>query len=169
MSLRPDDTIFVPPAPKVYVTGEVRSAGAYAFSPGTTVMQAISLAGGFTEYASSGRIRITRKVDGKTRKVSVELDDLVRADDQRLTPAQCQQYQQDHRGGREHQLADQLLRLAVGGCAIVAGYLHPDTIWYVDPFELVKAIDNPLRDLDRIGPRLLRDGQRHRRRLTGVA
>ncbi len=39
-----------------YVTGEVEKPGSYAFHPGLTVDKAISIAGGFTERASKGKI-----------------------------------------------------------------------------------------------------------------
>src|SRR4029079_19708312 len=51
--LQPNDTVFIPQAPSIFVSGEVRSPGAYAFRPGLTVRQAISLAGGFTERSSN--------------------------------------------------------------------------------------------------------------------
>lgn len=79
--LRPNDTVFVPAAGKIFVSGEVRNPGAYPFSPGTTVRQAISLAGGFTDRASEGKIRIVRDVDGKTREIKVGLDDPVQPGD----------------------------------------------------------------------------------------
>jgi polysaccharide export outer membrane protein len=74
--LQPSDTIFVPQAPRVFVSGEVRNPGGYPFAAGTTVRQAISLAGGFTERASS-RIRIARAIEGKTKELKVKLDDAV--------------------------------------------------------------------------------------------
>jgi polysaccharide biosynthesis/export protein len=73
--LRPNDTVFVPLAPKVFVSGEVRNPGAYPFAPGTTVRQAISLAGGLTEDGSSGRIRVVRTLEGKSREVKIKIDD----------------------------------------------------------------------------------------------
>lgn len=76
-ALRPNDTVFVPQAPKVFVSGEVRSPGAFPFSPGTTVRQVISLAGGLTEDGSSGRIRVVRAVEGKIREVKIRLDEPV--------------------------------------------------------------------------------------------
>ena len=79
--LRPNDTVFIPQAPKVFVSGEVRNPGAYPFSPGTTVRQAISLAGGLTEDGSSGRIRVVRTVDGKSREVKIKLEDSVQPGD----------------------------------------------------------------------------------------
>jgi polysaccharide biosynthesis/export protein len=79
--LRPRDTIFVSEAAKVFVSGEVKSGGAFTFNPGMTVRQAISMAGGFTPEASSGRVRVVRAVDGKMREVKVKLDEPVQAGD----------------------------------------------------------------------------------------
>lgn len=79
--LRPNDTVFVPQAPRVYVSGEVNTPGAYAFSPGTSVRQILSLAGGITEDGSSGRIRVVRTVDGKAKESGIKMDDPVLAGD----------------------------------------------------------------------------------------
>jgi len=79
--LRPNDTVFVPLAPKVFVSGEVRNPGAYPFAPGTTVRQAISLAGGLTEDGSSGRIRVVRTVAGRSREVKIKLEDAIQPGD----------------------------------------------------------------------------------------
>lgn len=45
----------------VYVIGEVNAPGAFQISSPTTVVQALSLAGGFTPFAGKGRIRIIRQ------------------------------------------------------------------------------------------------------------
>ena len=79
--LRPNDTVFVPLAPKVFVSGEVRNPGAYPFAPGTTVRQAISLAGGLTEDGSSGRIRVVRTREGKSRELKIKIDDPIQPGD----------------------------------------------------------------------------------------
>jgi polysaccharide export outer membrane protein len=79
--LQPGDTVFIPQAPKVFVSGEVRNPGAYSYAPGMTVRQAISLAGGFTEHASSGRLRVVRQSDGKAREIKVKIDDVVKPGD----------------------------------------------------------------------------------------
>ncbi|HLA77503.1 MAG TPA: SLBB domain-containing protein [Vicinamibacteria bacterium] len=81
LALRPNDTVFVPQAPKVFVSGEVRNPGAYPFIPGTTVRQAVSLAGGFTPDGSQGRIRVVREVEGKTKEVKIKLDEPIQAGD----------------------------------------------------------------------------------------
>lgn len=44
-----------------YIGGEVRSPGGYPYTPGLTVKQAIVIAGGETEWASSSRYRIQRE------------------------------------------------------------------------------------------------------------
>src|SRR5205814_392169 len=48
-----------------YVLGEVRAPGGFAPPVGATVEQMILLAGGFTDRASQGNIRLAREVDGK--------------------------------------------------------------------------------------------------------
>ncbi len=82
LALRPNDTIFIPQAPKIFVSGEVRTPGAYAFSPGITVRQVLILAGGLTEDGSQGRIRVIRKGDdGKTRELKIKMDETILAGD----------------------------------------------------------------------------------------
>jgi protein involved in polysaccharide export with SLBB domain len=44
-----------------YIGGEVKRSGGYSFQPGLTVKQAITLAGGVTEWASSSKIEILRE------------------------------------------------------------------------------------------------------------
>jgi polysaccharide biosynthesis/export protein len=48
-----------------YILGEVRNPGEYAFRPGTTVVSAVAMAGGFTYRASKSRVSITRVVNGQ--------------------------------------------------------------------------------------------------------
>jgi polysaccharide export outer membrane protein len=73
--LKANDTVFVPQATRVFVTGEVRNPGAFAFSAGLTVRQAVSLAGGFTQDASTGSGRVVRQVAGKPKTLKLELDE----------------------------------------------------------------------------------------------
>jgi polysaccharide export outer membrane protein len=80
--LQPNDTIFVTQAGKIYVLGEVRNPGAYVFSPNLTVRQAISMAGGFTEDASTGKVRIIRDTERRpTDEIKVKLDVAVQPGD----------------------------------------------------------------------------------------
>jgi polysaccharide export outer membrane protein len=82
VALRDGDTIFVPKAETIYVFGQVRSPGAYPLkSHDTTVLQALSLAGGITDRGSTSRIRIVRIVDGKKVEIGVKLSDPVKPGD----------------------------------------------------------------------------------------
>lgn len=81
VSLQDGDTINVPKAQSVFVAGQVKSPGAYAVEPGTSVLQVLSLAGGLTERGSDSRIRVQRTVEGKKVEVSVKLTDVVKPGD----------------------------------------------------------------------------------------
>jgi polysaccharide export outer membrane protein len=85
-ALRDGDTIFVPRAESVYVFGQVKNPGAYPVQRNTTVLQALSLAGGVTERGATGRIKIVRTEKGKTVEVRVKLTDIVRAGDTIMVP-----------------------------------------------------------------------------------
>lgn len=63
---------------KVFVLGEVRTPGVQSFKANATVLQAITLAGGFTEYASRNSIILIRKMrDGSEEKIKLRFKDLV--------------------------------------------------------------------------------------------
>jgi polysaccharide export outer membrane protein len=49
---------------RIFVLGEVRAPGAYPFSPGMTVLEAVALAGGFTYRAAESAFTVTRQVAG---------------------------------------------------------------------------------------------------------
>jgi polysaccharide export outer membrane protein len=85
--LRDGDTVFVPRAETIYVFGQVRSPGSYALqSKETTVMQALSLAGGVTDRGSTGRLKIVRVVKGVKKEIKVKLTDLVQPGDTLVVP-----------------------------------------------------------------------------------
>ena len=65
---------------KIYVIGEVNKPGEYQPSRPLNVMQALSLAGGLTEFASESRIIVLRKVGDKEISLPVPYDDLQRGD-----------------------------------------------------------------------------------------
>lgn len=79
--LAPNDTVFVPQAERIFVTGEVRNPGAFPLRTGLTVRQAVSLAGGFSEDAATGSARVVRATGGKSRTFKVKLDDPLRPGD----------------------------------------------------------------------------------------
>ena len=81
------DTIFVLRAESVYVFGQVKNPGAYPLQQRqTTVLQALSLAGGVSTRGSTSRIQIVRLVDGKKQELRVGLSDFVLPRDTIVVP-----------------------------------------------------------------------------------
>lgn len=82
ISLKAGDQLYIPRMQQIYVYGEVLRPGAYRLEPKMTVMQALSLAGGFTPKASHRSIQIQRPAkDGSMEKIDVKLTDLVHQND----------------------------------------------------------------------------------------
>ena len=81
--LQEGDTVYIPrfDPNRVFVSGAVRSPGAYSVPKDTTVLQALTLAGGPTPEASLGRTRILRLIDGKQESIDARLDDVVKPGD----------------------------------------------------------------------------------------
>jgi polysaccharide export outer membrane protein len=63
---------------KIYVTGEVTRPGELKLNTTTDVLQAISLAGGFTIYANRSNIKIIRKEGDKKIKINFNYNEVVR-------------------------------------------------------------------------------------------
>lgn len=82
MTLQDGDIVNVPVAKRFYISGFVKNPGSYVLDTGTTVSQAIILAGGLTERGTDRRIRVNRVVNGRTVDLPVELDDKVQANDE---------------------------------------------------------------------------------------
>jgi polysaccharide export outer membrane protein len=81
VTLNEGDTIFVPKAERFYVTGHVKSPGAYTHERGMTVLQAISVAGGLTDRGSDRGTKVVRIVNGEKKEISVKLSDLIQPND----------------------------------------------------------------------------------------
>jgi polysaccharide export outer membrane protein len=85
--LRDGDTIFVPMAQSIYVYGQVRNPGAYTLQhKNSTVLQALSLAGGVTDRGRTSGLKVLRTVNGKEQEIRVRLTDLVRPGDVIMVP-----------------------------------------------------------------------------------
>lgn len=81
VALRDGDTVFVPRAENIYVLGLVNRPGPYQLETGLTVLRALALAGGTTTLGSTGRVRITRAVNGKRTEIKGQLDDILQPGD----------------------------------------------------------------------------------------
>jgi polysaccharide export outer membrane protein len=86
LDLHDGDTIFVPRAESAYVFGQVKSPGAYAIQKDTTVLQALSLAGGITDNGTLKRIKVVRLVNGQKKEIKVKLTDIVKPGDTIIVP-----------------------------------------------------------------------------------
>lgn len=84
--LQDGDTVYVARAEPIYVTGQVKNPGSYPIRADTTVLQAISLAGGATPIGAVNRVRIVRAINGEKKEVRVELSDRVKPGDTLLVP-----------------------------------------------------------------------------------
>jgi polysaccharide export outer membrane protein len=65
---------------RVFVTGEVAHAGALGILPNMTVLQALSSAGGFTQFARLTKIYILRVENGKQVKLPFNYKEVIKGD-----------------------------------------------------------------------------------------
>jgi len=86
VALHDGDTIFVPRAESIYVFGLVKTPGAYPIQQDTTVLQALSLAGGVTENGARNRIKIVRLINGERKEIKVKDSDIVKPGDTIIVP-----------------------------------------------------------------------------------
>lgn len=82
----PRVSIYITRYRNIYVSGEVRQPGGYPYEDGLTVLKAATLAGGFTDKASTGRIKIKRMKGKEEETIPVELEDPVLPDDIIVVP-----------------------------------------------------------------------------------
>ena len=63
---------------KIFITGQVTTPGPYPLTGPRTVMQAIALAGGLTEYADTKNITILRVSDGRSESFKFNYKEVAR-------------------------------------------------------------------------------------------
>jgi polysaccharide export outer membrane protein len=63
---------------RYYIVGEMARAGAFSLIPNMTVLQAISSAGGFTQFANMKAIYVLRIVDGKSVKFPFNYKEVIK-------------------------------------------------------------------------------------------
>jgi len=71
IELQPGDTVIVPPKDKIFILGEVQSAGAFDMRPGIpmTMTRAIAMAGGFSKLAAEDAVLLIR--GEKVRRINL--------------------------------------------------------------------------------------------------
>ena len=82
ITLQDGDIVNVPIAKRFYISGFIKNNGSYVLDPGTTVGQAIILAGGLADRGSDRRIKIGRIVDGKSVEIEATMETKVLPNDE---------------------------------------------------------------------------------------
>lgn len=66
----------------VTVLGQVQKPGAFPLSPGMTLVQALSMAGGFTSIAQQSRVNLARNAEGKASTVVIDVEAIYEGNEQ---------------------------------------------------------------------------------------
>jgi protein involved in polysaccharide export with SLBB domain len=61
---------------KIFVFGEVQKPGTFPYDEEMSVIQAITVAGGFSKLASKNDVAVTRLIDGKETRIRVRVADI---------------------------------------------------------------------------------------------
>jgi len=89
--LHNEDLLFIPKAENFYIIGQVKEPGSYPIMQSEiTLVEAISMAGGFTPIAARNRTRIVRVEDGVEKIYEIRVDEITetgkKARDLRVEP-----------------------------------------------------------------------------------
>ncbi len=76
--MQKQDRVVVDPCGAFAIYGEVKTPGNYYISKDLTVMDAVHLAGGFTEFASKNNIKVVRFTEGKKEIIKVPAAHIIR-------------------------------------------------------------------------------------------
>jgi polysaccharide export outer membrane protein len=68
------------PSKKVFVIGAVRKEGPLAYTYGMSVVQALSEAGGLTDYAKRKKIYVLRTENGRQYRMDFNYDEVIRGE-----------------------------------------------------------------------------------------
>jgi polysaccharide export outer membrane protein len=85
--LKDADVLVIPTGNTFYVMGEVKKPGAYQLEQLTTAIQAIAMAGGFTDKAAPNRTKIIRThPGGRQETLIVDLNEVIKRDRKEKDP-----------------------------------------------------------------------------------
>ena len=78
--LHDKDLVYIPEVEYFNIIGEVKSPGSYPYSKNDiTLVEAISIAGGFTQIAARNKTRIIRVENGVEKVITVQVDAITEA------------------------------------------------------------------------------------------
>lgn len=87
ISIVDGDSVYIVKAGVFFVTGQVNKPGSYKMEENTTVIKAITTAGGLTDRAAPTSVQIIRKIDGEKQVLEkVNMDAAIREDDVIVVP-----------------------------------------------------------------------------------
>ncbi len=90
--IQPNDILMVATQNrKFYVSGQVKTPGAYPYGDGLSVQKAIAMAGGFTEKSDKSGVKVTRPNDKSMEVLLLDADAVVMPDDM-IVVAQLQKF-----------------------------------------------------------------------------
>lgn len=76
--LKDKDLLYIPQAEHFYIIGQVKNPGSYLYQEEViTLVEAISMAGGFTPIAARNKTRIVRVEDGVEKIIQVQVDAII--------------------------------------------------------------------------------------------
>ncbi len=78
IKLENGDTVMVPKGNTFFVFGEVKKPGSYQLERDTTILEAVTIAGGFTDRAAPGRARVIRSTAKGQETIQVDLNDVIK-------------------------------------------------------------------------------------------
>jgi polysaccharide export outer membrane protein len=84
IELEPGDTVIVEEEDlgRISIMGQVARPGVYNLKQGLTVVEAISLAGGFTNTAATDATKVIRTQDGKKTAIPIRISDIIKGHDE---------------------------------------------------------------------------------------
>ena len=79
---------------KFFVYGEVIKPGTYAIAENTTVLRAISMAGGFSKFGSSSRVKVLRPKQDEAgyETIKIDINKVMNGDSENDLPPQAGRY-----------------------------------------------------------------------------
>jgi polysaccharide export outer membrane protein len=72
------DTVLVPRGNTFFVFGEVKRPGDYQLEKDTTILEGISVAGGFTDKAAPGRTKVIRTTPKGQETIDVDMNEIIK-------------------------------------------------------------------------------------------
>jgi polysaccharide export outer membrane protein len=72
------DTVLIPRGNTFFVFGEVKKPGDFNLEKTTTILEAVSMAGGFTDKAAPNRTRVIRSTPKGQQTIEVDMNDIIK-------------------------------------------------------------------------------------------